>query len=476
ALMLIWFEPYADPTRVYFGTDTRASGLLLGAALALVWRPWERSVPDRRTNRLGGLGLVAIVGLGYLLATLGEFTPRTYQGGFFVVSALTCVAVGAAAIPGSWFGRLLGSRPLRIVGVRSYALYLVHWPIVVYTRPGIDLDLPAGQILALRLVLMVALTEAAHQLIEVPIRKGRLTLAPARRLRLPTPRVQLSERGAVAALGLVVALAAGASLALAFDRPDQIDPSQPTALASTTRAEVVPTSSTKGLAPPEPPDLAVIAPVGPDEIEAALPPLDIEDVQRALVLPMATEHPTAETPPTPDLVLLIGDSVARGADEALQAELGETIIVDAAVSRQFHHTIDVLGAYLDDGLDPSTVVVHLGTNGALTDEQVDEVAAMVGAERNLVLVTVLAPRPWQDVSNKTLAKGAARWCNAQLVDWRALADESPDWIGSDGVHLTATGADAYARMLFDGLPTGYPTPVDALGTVPPTPNELFDCE
>ncbi|MCP5029428.1 MAG: acyltransferase, partial [Actinomycetia bacterium] len=46
ALMLIWFEPYADPTRVYFGTDTRASGLLLGAALALVWRPWERSVPD----------------------------------------------------------------------------------------------------------------------------------------------------------------------------------------------------------------------------------------------------------------------------------------------------------------------------------------------------------------------------------------------------------------------------------------------
>ncbi len=470
ALMFVWFEPYADPTRVYFGTDTRASGLLLGAALALVWRPWERTVPDRRAGRLGGLGVAAIVGLGYLLATLGEFTPRTYQGGFLAVSVLTCIAVAAAVIPGSWFGRLLGARPLRLVGVRSYALYLVHWPVIVYTRPGLDLDLPAGQVLALRLVLIVALTEAAHQLIEVPIRKGRFVFAPVHRLRLPTARLQLSEWGAITALGVVVALAAGTSLALAFDRPDQIDPSRPTALAPTTQVETAPAFSTSEPALDEPTDQVITAPIGPDEIEAALPPLDIKQIQRAQALPANTETPAIETPdieiPASGLVLLIGDSVARGADEALRAEMGEAIVVDATVSRQFRHTIDVLGAYLEAGLDPTTVVVHLGTNGALTDQQVDQVADLVGPERNLLLLTVLVPRPWQDVSNETLAEGAARWCNAKLVDWRGLATESPEWIGADGVHLTTTGADAYARMLADNLP----------GTVPPALNEPSDCE
>ncbi len=471
ALMFLWFEPHADPTRVYFGTDTRASGLLLGAALALLWRPWEHPVTPSRSRNLGAMGVMALVGLAWLLATLGEFTPHTYQGGFLAVSVLTCVAVAAASVPDGWFGRALAWKPLRLVGVRSYALYLVHWPVVVYTRPGIDLNLSDGQVLAIRIALIVALTEAAHQLVEVPIRRGHLAGRP-RRLRLPTPRLQLSDRGVIAALGLIVVLAASASLTFAFDRPEQIDPSQPTALVLTSPTEPGP-ETPRAETEANTTDPAPVT-VGHDEIEAALPPLDLKHVERALALPVATDEPLTPAPQK-DLVLLIGDSVARGADEALAAEMGDDIIVDAAVSRQFRHTVDVLGAYLDEGLDPSTVVVHLGTNGALTDRDVDVVAGLVGPDRRLVLLTVLVPRPWQKVSNETLSEGAARWCNADLIDWRALAAGSPDWIGSDGVHLTTSGADAYARVVAEVLPSA-PTPIEALGTIPSDPAHRPECE
>ncbi|MCP3911363.1 MAG: acyltransferase [Actinomycetia bacterium] len=473
ALMFLWFEPYADPTRVYFGTDTRASGLLLGAALALLWRPWEHTVTPSRARHLGAMGVMALVGLAWLLATLGEFSPGTYQGGFLAVSVLTCVAVAAASVPDGWFGRALAWRPLRLVGVRSYALYLVHWPVVVYTRPGIDLDLPDGQVLAIRIALIVALTEAAHQLVEVPIRRGHLA-GRSRRLRLPTPRLQLSDRGVIATLGLTVVLAASASLAFALDRPEQIDPSQPTALALSSPTEPGPETprAETDASTTDPAPAAVVR----DEIGPALPPLDVAHVQQVLTVPAATEEPLAAAPePQQDLVLLIGDSVARGADEALAAEMGNSIIVDASVSRQFRHTVAVLGAYLDEGLDPSTVVVHLGTNGALTGRDVDEVAGLVGPDRRLVLLTVLVPRPWQNVSNETLSEGAARWCNSDLIDWRSLAAGSPDWIGSDGVHLTTSGADAYAKVLASVLSSA-PLPIEAFDTIPPDPAHRPECE
>src|SRR5215212_10403865 len=37
AAMALIYQPGVDPTRVYEGTDTRAFGLLIGAALAMVW-------------------------------------------------------------------------------------------------------------------------------------------------------------------------------------------------------------------------------------------------------------------------------------------------------------------------------------------------------------------------------------------------------------------------------------------------------
>ena len=54
-LMAVLWQPGSEPTRVYYGTDTRAAGLLIGAALAFVWAPW--SAAQRNAGRRLALGL-----------------------------------------------------------------------------------------------------------------------------------------------------------------------------------------------------------------------------------------------------------------------------------------------------------------------------------------------------------------------------------------------------------------------------------
>jgi peptidoglycan/LPS O-acetylase OafA/YrhL len=143
-LMMMLYTPGADPSRVYFGTDTRASGLLLGAALAIVWTPGR--VPAAQNRRVGGLldlfGLGALLGLGYAFVNLFAQDPRLYQGGFALVALATAIVIAAVAHPQTRvLPALLGSAPLRWIGTRSYSLYLWHWPIFQITRPGMDVSL-----------------------------------------------------------------------------------------------------------------------------------------------------------------------------------------------------------------------------------------------------------------------------------------------------------------------------------------------
>src|SRR5690606_23560944 len=69
--MWSWFDPTADPSRLYYGTDTRATGLLVGAALALLYRPWRGWAGGLPAT--GGGPLIELVGL---VATCGPVLPH----------------------------------------------------------------------------------------------------------------------------------------------------------------------------------------------------------------------------------------------------------------------------------------------------------------------------------------------------------------------------------------------------------------
>ncbi|RIK28465.1 MAG: acetyltransferase, partial [Chloroflexi bacterium] len=143
------YHPDTDPSRVYYGTDTRAFGLLLGAALAFVWSPQaDGTTRSRRVWLLDGIGFLALAGLGAAFIFLDEFNPFLYQGGMLLVSAATAFLIAAVVHPKSpLLGPILGLGILQWLGVRSYSLYLWHWPVFMLTRPQLDTPLEGAPLL-----------------------------------------------------------------------------------------------------------------------------------------------------------------------------------------------------------------------------------------------------------------------------------------------------------------------------------------
>jgi len=176
--MLALYHPGLDPTRVYEGTDTRASGLLIGAALAMAW-PSRGAAPHggisvSRATRIA-LDAAACAGLGGILVMIwrtGQYSPFLYRGGLILLSAASAAVIAAAARPGTLTGKVLGWGPLRWLGVRSYGIYLWHYPvIVVFTPVNATEDLARA---AWQTVVTIALAALSWHFIEEPIRRGAL--------------------------------------------------------------------------------------------------------------------------------------------------------------------------------------------------------------------------------------------------------------------------------------------------------------
>ena len=170
---------------LYLGTFSRAGGLLLGAAFAMVWRPQAlmRGRMRHRSGLLDAAGVVGLVVLGWLMTSLWlseggqhfgiRFDSALFRGGFLLTGIATIATIAAVTHERSSLGRLLGVPALNWVGTRSYGLYLFSWPIYQVLRNE------AGQPLSIRqfvvaIVFLVPITEASYRFVEVPIRQGRL--------------------------------------------------------------------------------------------------------------------------------------------------------------------------------------------------------------------------------------------------------------------------------------------------------------
>lgn len=174
--MAMLYQPGADPSRVYYGTDSRASALLIGSALALVWSPWRAPATGRAAGLAFDLvGLVAVGGLLMSYVRMFEYHPLLYRGGFALVSLATAGVIVAVTHPRAvLMPRMLGAWPLRWIGLRSYGIYLWHWPIFMVTRPYLDVPLDGWRLHLLRLVAVLVLADLSFRFVELPIRRGGL--------------------------------------------------------------------------------------------------------------------------------------------------------------------------------------------------------------------------------------------------------------------------------------------------------------
>ena len=218
-LMAALFDPGGDPSRVYYGTDTRAQALLIGAALALLLAHPRRRSRRRRPRpasdaaSLIGLecaGILAVVYLGWLWTHVADTSTWLYTGGFLVEGLAVAALIAAATRPYSpILGPVLSLAPLRAIGWISYGLYLWHWPVYVYLTPA-RTGLDDAELLVVRLGVTFALALTSYRLVEQPIRH--------RTMSRPRKIAFTSCLGVAAAVALVaVALSPGRSVSTVSD-------------------------------------------------------------------------------------------------------------------------------------------------------------------------------------------------------------------------------------------------------------------
>lgn len=413
---------YPDPndgSRVYFGTDAHAMGLLLGAALATVW------IPQRLTTRLtaGARLLIDAAGFGALgltiviMMTSHSNASWLYWGGFLVFAAIVAVLIAATAHPASLLGRALGAQPLKYIGQRSYGLYLWHWPVFLVLRPELDVPVTGFANLVLRFAVTFGLAELSYRYIEMPIRRGTL-VASWRRFRALSRSQQapLLKKGAI--IGGVSAL----FLAFVTVRVVTIPEEQPDYLNGLTSMSALEAQ--------------------PGTADSAPAPAGEPQVSGTVVAP----GPTAVKPG----VLAVGESVMLGAQTGLR-ETFKKVAIDAAVGRQAADIVARVQELADAGALRETVILHTGSNGYVERGQLKQILQTLAPAHRIIVVNVDVPREWQDPNNELIAELVAETPNAVMADWHARADLEGDVHVKDGIHLTESGIAAYSDTINQAL-------------------------
>jgi peptidoglycan/LPS O-acetylase OafA/YrhL len=454
--MALLYVPGVDPSRIYYGTDTRATGLLCGATLAFLWSPGDKYRPSETRHhrlRLPGrsrfrrrwgwtapllldvVGFAALGALVWFCLNLGEFQPFIYCGGLALVGLATTATIMALVHPHALIGsRFLGSAPLRWVGVRSYGIYLWHWPVFMVTRPDLDVPIDGLPLLALRLTATVVLADLSYRYIETPIRRGALERAwrTLREARGPLRwRLRLQWAGA-----LVPILASCALLGVAVAQAEP--PEKPSYLASMKSVHTVEqshhASSTAGM------DRPSLGQESHEQVKAQTTAKKTWDSGRT----GSSEFTGA--------VSAIGDSVMLGAVGGLQKDIKGLTVVDAEVGLQVYAATDTLRYRRALGQLGDVVIVHLGNNGTFTRRQFDEIMRILSGVDRVVFVNVSVPRAWEEANNEVIAEGVERYPNTVLVDWHSASADRAEIFYRDGYHLRPEGQRLYADLISSNLP------------------------
>lgn len=455
----------ADPSGVYYATETHAEGLLIGCALAAAIPPWCMSASitssARRILDRCGLGALVLVGVG--LVFLGFTSSGTYRGGMLTVDLATAVVVATVAHPASRLSRTLCRQPLRWIGLRSYSLYLWHWPIFELLRPGVDIGWSPVPTAILRLALTGAAAELSYRYVERPWRDGRAEATLRRWLSgWSAPRVLALTAGPLLLVSVVLATAPGS------DEPAVLAQGE-TAAARSALVEAPP-STVPVVQMTLVSDDAGLPTIGEMRREALqsgafVPGVGYEQdgrlIRNAPGGPSRTSHPTPAPkgssvvaalqadPAAAEPILAIGDSVLLAASPALSAAFGSNITVDAQVGRQVSVGLARLSAYRSSGqlAHYRTVLIDLGTNGSFTAPAFAQMSALLAGVPHVVVYDVHVPRPWATTTNATVSQGvAAHTAQMKMVDWNSAAGR-PGLLYPDGIHPDPAGAAVYTQLL-----------------------------
>ena len=457
-LMAVLYDPTGDTARIYYGPDTRAAELLLGA-LAALWTGGHglnlRALPavgprlkDAPAWTCDAVALACLAGLGVMCFLLNGYSEFAYRGGMLLAAVLAAVLASCLCRPQSALAHVLGARPVAEAGKRKFAVYLWHYPLLVVLNPATrTTELPVWG-WALEFLLIFACAEASYRLFE----KGRGPRELAGRpmpLGLAVPQVVFGALGVLCALVLLFVPISAEQTGVPTEM-QQMSAEEQQYLAEQQAAAESAQSGENG----DGSDAADEGDGSQAEPQQDNTTFDVSGTYfagtafaAAIDQINATSFTVdASTGATNASVVLIGDSVPAGAITQFYKYFPNGYI-DAQVGRQLYAGVDVYRQCQANGHDGDVVVWAIGDNGVAREGQVKELIEAVDPSKHVYLCTVRVPLALQDMNNQLFKDVAAQYDNVDVIDWYAESAGHDEYFWSDGTHLRPEGAEAYVLML-----------------------------
>lgn len=423
ALMWGMFSPSQDPSRVYYGTDTRAFSLLFGSLLAMVTVYMNKIfsiIPAVRET----IGAAALIGLFCMIVMINGYSSFLYRGGQVLASVFAVAVIYALLSPESILGKLLSLPFFRWIGERSYGIYLWHYPIILLISGG---KKASWWIILIEIILTFLFSALSYHFVETPIRHGLIGKSIA--FVTSRPRTKRERRKAVALLKKMIKISMGTAVIAvaailciifvprenALDNIDELERQAET--ASKLAKEKAEQSSEKNN--------------GLQDISFA----DLTDDELLGKLQL----------------LLIGDSIALDATDDFYTVFPNSIS-DAAVSRYTTESYDIYDYYVNDqNWNGDGVIFALGANGLLYDS-LPTLRERMGSELPLFIITARAPyTSWEESNNAEMRDFVNNTDNTYLIDWYAASEGHPEYFADDETHLNKTGAKAFVECIREAV-------------------------
>lgn len=442
-ILAIGFSPDKDPSRLYYGTDTRAFSLFTGMLIGML-PVNELRIKYGRFSEAFIIGASASLLLiyGACAVATGE-SASNYRFYMPMTNLLYGVLLICILVSSDTIGAFFERRGFALVGKYSYEMYLTMYPCLWFLgKIKVISSLPVAIHLLIVTISIGASSFALYHVSRFVMKQfEQETILPVA-IHKYAPVLLLVMCLLTCGIQTAVSHVFGGGnemtkLADELDKSKESTRNDNSALLAEVRGSQLASISTNadGLLTQIENNLSAR-----QAAQAADPNANVEPAEVVATTPII--------PPVLNATA-IGDSVMLGASSTLMNEIGG-IYVDAAKNRRVTDANDIVNNLKSQNLLASTVVIHLGTNSASTRESFQSVVDAIGKDHEIYWINVCGA-DWSAEVNTTINEVVAANDNVHLIDWSAYSAGHDDWFAPDHIHLDAAGKTSYASYIKENI-------------------------
>ena len=410
-------------SRIYFGTDTRAFSLLVGAVGAILY-PMDKlntKITPQENLVYSVVSLISIAALITIMIYTSEYNTWLYRGGFLLVAILGIIIIISSGKQHTVMVKLLSFKPVVFIGKISYSLYLWHFPVLVLTTPVSEIGKPNIFFVVLRVILTFILAIISYALVETPIRKLGFKNYVSIIYKKIVKKSKKTKK-------IVASIATVVSILFVMGIFGKSIPYISTAFVKEMDSNKESQYVNKG----ENNQDNKQNQENKDNKENKDKKDDKQNEEKKY-----------------SSVIVMGDSLTVDIGEKFQ-ELYPGAVIDGKIGRQLYVAIEEAKNYAQYNSENSAIIFQLGTNGPFTESQIEDLVKVFD-KADIYFVNIKVPRAWEKTVNTALKEAKEKHSNITIIDWYTVANSGKDLFEPDRVHLNQTGIKEMITLIEKNL-------------------------